>query len=295
MLAKPHFRFKQFSVWHDQCAMKVSTDGILLGAWASISNETKQVLDIGTGTGLLSLMISQRLQEQHSNQTNPNNKTPTSVEQQERLQSDIIATDISITAVELDQLAASQASFNFIQSPWAKKLNIINDDIRSWNEQASDKYDLIVCNPPYFSGSLIGDDNARNKARHNDSLPFRDLLAVAKDRLNDNGTFELILPCHEALTFLKIAEGFAFKTLALTYVKTTPNKEPSRTLIKLGLINSAQEESGSSSKNSNNSKSSTSSMMTEEQVDEVIVRDENGGYTAKFTNLCRAFYLKMSD
>ena len=63
MLAKPHFRFKQFSVWHDQCAMKVSTDGILLGAWASISNTTKKVLDIGTGTGLLSLMVSQRLQE----------------------------------------------------------------------------------------------------------------------------------------------------------------------------------------------------------------------------------------
>ena len=139
-MSNPYFQFKQFTVWHDKCAMKVGTDGVLLGAWASVQNAHK-ILDVGTGTGLVALMLAQR-------------SLP----------------DADIIALEIDEAAAGQARENVTRSPWKERVEVVQTDFRDY--QSSDKFDVIVSNPPYFVDSLECPDQQRNAARHNgSSLP----------------------------------------------------------------------------------------------------------------------------
>ncbi|GAB2989876.1 methyltransferase [Psychrosphaera aestuarii] len=283
MAAKPNFRFKQFSIWHDKCAMKVSTDGILLGAWAHITNDTKHVLDIGTGTGLLSLMVAQRLH----NLADKKESSVLSIE------------PIQIDAIEINADAAAQAQFNFSKSPWASSFRVFNTDVLDWSHESDQNrdaveqnYDLIICNPPYFSDSLIGDDVARNTARHNSGLPFSDLLVIAKQKLSPTGRFDLILPTTEAAVFLNLAEQAGFYKRALTYSKPTNKIKANRVLISLTL-------SYPTIKNTVNNGISKSNSSDKEaltnDVSEIITRDETGEYHPSFVSLCQAFYLKMPD
>ncbi|MGN6568280.1 MAG: tRNA1(Val) (adenine(37)-N6)-methyltransferase, partial [Flavipsychrobacter sp.] len=143
-MSNQYFQFKQFRIEQDKCAMKVSTDACIQGAWTPIHDHVRHVLDIGTGTGLLSLMLAQRDPRMH------------------------------IDAVELDEQAATQAKENIVSSPFSERIDIIHGDAKEY--QANQQYDLIICNPPFFQNSLLGDNSKRNTARHTLSFSYEDLL-----------------------------------------------------------------------------------------------------------------------
>lgn len=157
-----YFQFKQFRIEQANCAMKVSTDACLQGAWTPLRSEIKKVLDIGAGTGLLSLMLAQR---------HPS---------------------ISIDALEIDTAAAQQAKENFEASPWSDRLRLIHIDAK--NYCAPHRYDLIICNPPFFNNSLLGDHTARNHARHTLLYTYDDLLQSITQHLSDEGYASVLLP-----------------------------------------------------------------------------------------------------
>ena len=155
------FQFKQFSVEQDQCAMKVGTDGVLLGAWAD-ADTPQQILDIGTGTGLIALMMAQRF----------------SLAQ--------------LTALEIDTDASKQAEENFKQSPWNNRLQLKHIPLQSFETKKS--YDLIVSNPPYFENVSKAKGATRTQARHTDSLSFETLIEYSAKLLTNKGVLALILP-----------------------------------------------------------------------------------------------------
>lgn len=160
-MANSWFQFQQFKIHQDRCAMKISTDAILLGSMADAHNPSR-ILDIGTGTGVIALMLAQRF------------------------------ADAKITGVELDTDAASQAVENMSQSPFASRLALWHGRIQDFPEE--EKFDLIVSNPPYFPDHLKSSDAKRNKALHTDSLSFEELIQKARKLLKDQGKFWIILP-----------------------------------------------------------------------------------------------------
>jgi tRNA1Val (adenine37-N6)-methyltransferase len=170
------FAFKQFVIHHDRCAMKVGTDAVLLGAWTNVAG-VKTILDIGTGSGILALMLAQR--------------TPPTTR---------------IDAVEIAQPDFVQATENTRNSPWPEKIKLHHTPIQTYRTET--KYDLIVCNPPYFINSLLPSNPSRKQARHTGSLSSRDLLAAAKGHLSKAGTFSIILPTAEGIQFQSMAEEF---------------------------------------------------------------------------------------
>ena len=166
-MANNYFRFKQFTIQQDKAAMKVTTDGCLFGAWVAkqISEQTitaVKIIDIGTGTGILSLMIAQK---------NP---------------------DCSIDAVEIDNNAYEQANENIISSPWKENIRVVQADIKSF--EPGKKYDTIFCNPPFYENELKAEDEKRNVAHHDGGLSFNELFAIIKQRLTPEGHFYLLLP-----------------------------------------------------------------------------------------------------
>lgn len=196
-MANDFFKFKQFTVFQSQCAMKVGTDGTLLGAWASGG---QRILDIGTGTGLIALMMAQRFP------------------------------DAQITAIDIDGEAVQQARENVAQSPFASRITVMQADVASFNGQ----FDAIVSNPPYFSQSLKCPDAQRSMARHTDSLPFSTLMASAFRMLTEQGFFSLIIPAEgksEVDAQAALAGFFKHREYG---IKTLPHKPVRRYLITFG-------------------------------------------------------------
>ena len=167
------FRFKQFAVEQDDVAMKVGTDGVLLGAWADCEG-AKRILDIGTGTGVIALQMAQR-----------NAKA-------------------QIHAVEIDEAAAKRARANFDNSPWAERLNVEQTAVQEFSP--AEKFDLIVSNPPYFVDSLLPPDAKRSTARHTHDLTFEELDNAVARLLADDGKFALILPVTEFEKYLTFTQ-----------------------------------------------------------------------------------------
>ncbi len=173
-MGKSYFQFKQFLINQDQCAMKVCTDACLLGAYTPVPTVSR-VLDIGTGTGLLALMLAQRSQAQ-------------------------------IDAVEVDHLAAKQALENVNRSPWATQIQVIQQDIRVFaNQKPARTYDLIISNPPFFEDHLKSPSKAKNVALHSEDLKFDDLLKIVLQLLNKTGQFFLLLPAYQSEVFSRKA------------------------------------------------------------------------------------------
>ena len=195
------FTFKQFHVDHDRCAMKVGTDGILLGAWAPVAN-VHRVLDIGTGSGLIALMLAQRSRS-----------------------------DCVIDAVELDNNAVNQARDNVTASPWAARIKVIESAIQEY--QAA-PYDLIVSNPPYFVAGQAFSDPARALARHTGSLDSHGLLAASNRLLASSGELALIVPTAMADEILCISADYDLHAVCYTAVITRAGKEANRVLLRLG-------------------------------------------------------------
>jgi tRNA1Val (adenine37-N6)-methyltransferase len=192
--------------------MKVGTDGVLLGAWCplGVDEATRQgkykILDIGTGSGLIALMLAQRA---------------TSIDD----------TPIVIDTIDIDAGAAEQAKFNFEQSPWSKLLRIYQSSLQEW--QSEEEYDLIVSNPPYFQSSLKNPDAQRATARHTDSLSYSELIKHSGRLLKNNGMLALVLPIEAEEDILSLAAAAGLLPTHITYVHTKPGKPAKRILIAL--------------------------------------------------------------
>lgn len=195
------FQFKQFSVEQDRCAMKVGTDGVLLGAWAPIDNNPFSILDIGTGTGIIALMLAQR------------------------------STATQIDAVEIDEDAYEQATDNFENSPWNDRLFCFHAGLDEFIEEPEDEYDLIVSNPPFYVEDYKSSNEKRDLARFQDAMPFEDLIEAAALLLSENGIFSVIIPFKEESTFLALATAYELFSTKITRVKGTPTSEIKRSLL----------------------------------------------------------------
>lgn len=195
------FRFKQFTVCDERSAMKIGTDGVLLGAWADIQGDSR-ILDVGTGTGLIALMLAQR-----------------------NASAEIVGVDISHEAIE-------EARDNFLNSPWAKRLSVTEGDVCSF--ESNEKFDHIVSNPPYFVDSLHSPDSLRTMARHTSSLKFEDLVASAQRLLRPGGRLSVILPTECAMQFRFAAFGRLWLCRQLNVV-TKAGDTPRRTLMEFCL------------------------------------------------------------
>lgn len=218
-MSSPFFRFKQFTVWHDQCAMKVGTDGVLLGAWCplpithgEVSNSiesapysTYKVLDIGTGSGLVALILAQRLS---SLTLSPHH--------------------IHIDAIDIDHNATQQATHNFAISPFSNILHAHHATLQDWQNQP---YDLIVSNPPFFQHSLKNPDSQRATARHTDSLTYDELITHATRLLQPKGILALILPIEAENDIRHLAQQHGLYPTHITHVHTKPDKPAKRILI----------------------------------------------------------------
>jgi Predicted O-methyltransferase len=203
-MANPFFRFKQFTVYHDKCAMKVGTDGVLLGAWANVENRD-DILDMGTGTGLIALMMAQR-----------------------NLTSEIVA-------IDSDESAVKQAGENIGNSPFADRIVVKCADFRQFVQNSLMRFDLVVSNPPYFSHSLLPPDKQRAQARHSVSLTLDDLMRSAKSCLKNNGVLSLILPFDKSYELEQLCEKHVFYVKRQTIVYPLPDSEPKRILMELSV------------------------------------------------------------
>lgn len=208
-MANSYFQFKQFIIEQDKCAMKVGTDGVLLGAWTDVS-DTNNILDIGTGTGLISLMLAQRSQ--------PN--TP-------------------IDAIDIDQGAFYQASENIERSIFKDKINCKLYALQGYVDVTLNKYDLIVSNPPYFSQSLLSPNKQRTLARHTDSLSINDLLVYSAKLLSPKGRLSVIYPHSEKDKCIDVALKQSLFVSKITNVyPRKDNSQPKRVLLEFSTINS---------------------------------------------------------
>ena len=189
------FNFKQFSVQQDKCAMKIGTDAVLLGAWCPIDNNPFSVLDIGAGTGILSLMLAQR---SHAEQ---------------------------IDALEIDEDAYEQCVENFEASPWSDRLFCFHAGLDEFIDEPEDEYDIIISNPPFYSENFKTDDSQRDLARFQDAMPFEELIEATNLLLSENGIFAVIIPFKEEERFIDLCAEVELFPVKVTRVKgshTTP-------------------------------------------------------------------------
>lgn len=193
------FQFKHFNVYDDKCAMKVGTDGVLLGAWTD-TKHAKRILDVGTGSGLIAFMLAQK-------------------------------SDAIIDAIDINNDAVIQAKENLARTSWANRIHIYKKALQNFNQEGH-QYDLIVSNPPFYSDSSAPKSHARTLARHSDrSLSHEDLLLNVSQLLNADGRFCLILPVKESIDLLKLAPTYNLHCSRKTSVKTKQNKEVKRFLM----------------------------------------------------------------
>ncbi|MAC95670.1 MAG: tRNA (adenine-N(6)-)-methyltransferase [Flavobacteriales bacterium] len=191
------FRFKQFEIYQEQTAMKVGTDGVLLGAWTKVGS-AKTILDVGCGTGLLSLMLAQK-------------------------------SNARITAVEIDQNAFEEAKLNISISPWSNQIELIYTDFEQFDTKS--KFDLIICNPPFFKGKA--EQSSRSTARQNTFLPFDLLILKSAELLTENGVLSLIVPFEHQSEILKLAESTQLYVNEIVHVKGNKGAPIKRTLLRL--------------------------------------------------------------
>lgn len=197
-----YFQFKQFKIIQEKSAMKVGTDGVLLGFWANCRG-AKTILDVGTGTGLIALMLAQRSSAQ-------------------------------ITGIEIEKNASEEAVNNVQNSPWSNRVDIEQMAFQQYVNLCDEKFDLIVSNPPFFENSLKSNNLNRSLARHSDSLPFSELIAGVKILLNKGGILSLILPVSSAKGFIELANKSKLYLSKLTEVKPKASADANRYLMEFG-------------------------------------------------------------
>jgi tRNA1Val (adenine37-N6)-methyltransferase len=199
-MANNYFNFKQFTINQEESAFKVGTDGVLLGAYADVKG-AKRILDIGTGTGLIALMLAQRC-------------------------------DAEIVAIEPDHDSFLQSRENINSSRWADRISVIESTLQEFDD--TKKFDLIVTNPPYFSDSIHNPDTRKASARHNDTLPSDDILGKSSGLLSENGKLQLIMPFIEGNIFMAAAADYGFFCNDILRIKPLPTSEIRRLIMAFG-------------------------------------------------------------
>lgn len=197
-----YFQFKQFRINQNRAAMRVGTDGVLLGAWTRL-NSAQTILDVGTGTGLIALMLAQR--------------TP----------------DARIIGIDIDENAATDAHENVQDSPWSARIHIERTSVQEFADSSPTRFDCIVSNPPFFNNATQAQHESRNTARHTQHLSHNALLESAAQLLMPNGAFSVVLPATEATTFRNCAAHFRLFPKRITWVKPNPSKPIKRVLFEL--------------------------------------------------------------
>lgn len=183
------FKFKQFSIKQEQSAMKVGTDGVLLGAWTPVEQHPNAILDIGAGTGLVALMLAQRSSAE------------------------------VIDAIEIDERAYEECVENFENSPWADRLFCFHAGLDEFIEEPEEPYDLIVCNPPFYEEHFKSGDSQRDLARFQDAMPFKDLIQAVDILLSENGIFSVIIPFDQEEKFIRLCADSDLFPIKMTRVK----------------------------------------------------------------------------
>ncbi len=207
-MSQNNFAFKQFTIVQARCAMKVGTDAVLLGAWVKTYG-VRRVLDIGTGTGVIALMLAQK-------------------------------SGAEIDAIDIDPEAVAEAKENSSNSPWSDRVHVQHISLQDFVKMNDEQYDLIVSNPPYFVDSLLSSEANRTAARHTVLLSFEDLLAGAAKLLNKEGKLYVILPVREGEQFIQLAADHQLHLRRITRVKSTPDKIEKRRMMQFGFQSKPQ-------------------------------------------------------
>ena len=254
------FRFKKFEVVNERSAMKVNTDGVLLGASMTILPSDRTMLDVGTGTGTIALMAAQRLSSAILNSSSAILNS-----------SSVILNEVKnprIDAIDIDEASASEASANFINSPWNSILKAHHLPLEEFAASAETVYDLIFSNPPYFEDSLTAPDERKSTARHtSDGLSYRDIFEFAKDRLSENGRVSLVLPADQEAALTRYARMCGLYLSRILRVRTVPRKAPSRIIAEFSRTRCA------------------------ELSEELLTIQDEGKYTQEYLSLTGDFYL----
>ena len=254
------FRFKKFEVVNERSAMKVNTDGVLLGAAMTILPSDRTMLDVGTGTGTIALMAAQRLSYAILNSSSVILNS-----------SSVILNEVKnprIDAIDIDEASASEASANFINSPWNSILKAHHLPLEEFAASAETVYDLIFSNPPYFEDSLTAPDERKSTARHtSDGLSYRDIFEFAKDRLSENGRVSLVLPADQEAALTRYARMCGLYLFRILRVRTVPRKAPSRIIAEFSRTRCA------------------------ELSEELLTIQDEGKYTQEYLSLTGDFYL----
>ena len=248
------FRFKKFNVVNERSAMKVNTDGVLLGAAMTIMLEDRHLLDIGTGTGTIALMAAQRLVGEIPGQAGNDGAQADSA--------------VRIDAIDIDEPSAAEAAVNFEQSPWAQHLRAYNTSLDQFASETDTKYDLIFSNPPYFEDSLTAPDERKSTARHtSDGLSYRDIFEFAMRRLTDDGRVAFVLPADQEASLCRYGRMCGMHLFRILRIRTVPRKDPTRIVAEF------------------------SRQRCECVNDEVLTIQNEGQYTEEYLSLTREFYL----
>ena len=235
------FKFKQFAVEQDQCAMKVGTDGVLLGAWADVA-DAKKILDIGTGSGVIAIMMAQRTEE------------------------------AMVHGIEIEAAAYAQAKANMENCEWADRLQPIHQSIQEYAKLSREEYDLIISNPPFFSGGTFSFNENRTNVRHTVKLPHGDLLSAARKLLSKEGKLCLILPLLEGLRIQEVAQHYRLYCTKITEVKSRPGQSTERLLMQF-------------------EKAEAKTIQKEEMT--IYAGAKGKQYSDTYIGMTKAFYLKM--
>lgn len=237
-MAKP-FQFKQFSVAQDRCAMKVGTDAVLLGAWSALDHMPNTILDIGSGTGILALIMAQR------------------------------STAELIDALEIDADAYEQCVHNFETSDWGDRLFCYHASLDEFVDEIEDTYDLIISNPPFYTDHFKSRNEARNKARFEDALPFEELLTSVSKLLSVTGQLNVIIPFSEEINFISLAKNVDLYPIRILRVRGQEESPVKRSLISFTFQENKIE------------------------VSELTIEITRHHYTHDYINLTKDFYLKL--
>jgi tRNA1Val (adenine37-N6)-methyltransferase len=207
------FHFKRFDVVNERSAMKVNTDGVLLGASMTISPADRKFLDVGTGTGTIALMAAQR--------------------------ADAFGQDFQVQAIDIDKVSVEEAYANFSNSLWADHLSALECSLEDFSSALAEgeSFDLIFSNPPYFEDSLLAPEQRRSNARHTSTgLSYRELLEFASERLSPDGRISMVLPAEQEISLCRHARMCGLHLFRIVRVKTVPRKNPVRIIAEFGRV-----------------------------------------------------------
>ncbi|GAA4963082.1 tRNA1(Val) (adenine(37)-N6)-methyltransferase [Algibacter aquimarinus] len=238
MSDKP-FYFKQFKIKQDRCAMKIGTDSVLISTWTNIKNNPFSILDIGAGTGIISLILAQRSNAQ------------------------------LIDGIEIEDKAYEQCVDNFEQSLWSDRLFCYHTSLEEFANEIEDKYDLIICNPPFYSENFKTESIQRDLARFQDAMPFEHLVESVSKLLTTEGIFSVIIPFKEELSFIDLASKYNLNASRILHVKGNPTSEIKRSCIEFSF--------------------SKNQLINET----LVIENKRHEYTQDYIDLTKDFYLKM--